>query len=184
MDHLVDSGGVCKAASVQQRDVVFSSCEHCCQCGSIVCDAVAAASQQRLAESVDDEITRTRELAGWFALHLVVQLFLWSCDVYVTLTTSADQVTEELHPQSKHHARLHLCWTVLQFTYVLKAGYSVIFLYRRGTFQPYCRSLQDDPLLECFDITNESNIGDSTVDCIINEEPRIKCYVLSCSCSF
>ncbi|CAA2994437.1 Hypothetical predicted protein [Olea europaea subsp. europaea] len=43
--------------------------------------------------------------------------------------------------------------------YFLKAGYSVIFLYRRGTCQPYCRSLPDDPLLECFDITNESNIG-------------------------
>ncbi|KAL2503777.1 Phosphopantothenate--cysteine ligase 1 [Abeliophyllum distichum] len=42
--------------------------------------------------------------------------------------------------------------------YFLKAGYSVIFLYRRGTCQPYCRSLPDDPLLECFDITNESNI--------------------------
>ncbi|RDX76331.1 Phosphopantothenate--cysteine ligase 2, partial [Mucuna pruriens] len=41
---------------------------------------------------------------------------------------------------------------------VLKAGYAVIFLYRRGSFQPFCRSLPDDPLLECFEPTNESNI--------------------------
>ncbi|GFP95192.1 phosphopantothenate--cysteine ligase 2 [Phtheirospermum japonicum] len=27
-----------------------------------------------------------------------------------------------------------------------------------GTCQPYCRSLPDDPLLECFEVTNESNI--------------------------
>ncbi|XP_076927849.1 phosphopantothenate--cysteine ligase 2-like isoform X2 [Bidens hawaiensis] len=40
--------------------------------------------------------------------------------------------------------------------YFLKAGYSVIFLYRRGTCQPYCRSLPDDPLLECFKLTNDS----------------------------
>uniref|UniRef100_A0A5B7ANF8 Putative phosphopantothenate--cysteine ligase 2 isoform X1 n=1 Tax=Davidia involucrata TaxID=16924 RepID=A0A5B7ANF8_DAVIN len=42
--------------------------------------------------------------------------------------------------------------------YFLKAGYSVIFLYRRGTCQPYCRSLPDNPLLECFEAINESNI--------------------------
>ncbi|CAK9173968.1 unnamed protein product [Ilex paraguariensis] len=42
--------------------------------------------------------------------------------------------------------------------YFLKAGYSVIFLYRRGTCQPFCRSLPDDPLLECFEFTDESNI--------------------------
>ncbi|XP_071692782.1 phosphopantothenate--cysteine ligase 2-like [Rutidosis leptorrhynchoides] len=42
--------------------------------------------------------------------------------------------------------------------YFLKAGYSVIFLYRRGTCQPYCRSLPDDPLLECFELTNDSSI--------------------------
>ncbi|XP_021743639.1 phosphopantothenate--cysteine ligase 2-like [Chenopodium quinoa] len=40
--------------------------------------------------------------------------------------------------------------------YFLKAGYAVIFLNRRGTCQPYCRSLPDDPLLECFESTNES----------------------------
>lgn len=42
--------------------------------------------------------------------------------------------------------------------YFLKAGYAVVFLYRRGTCQPYCRSLPDDPLLECFEVTSESDI--------------------------
>lgn len=28
----------------------------------------------------------------------------------------------------------------------------------RGTYQPYCRSLPEDPLVECFEITDESNI--------------------------
>ncbi|PHU00925.1 Phosphopantothenate--cysteine ligase 2 [Capsicum chinense] len=42
--------------------------------------------------------------------------------------------------------------------YFLKAGYSVIFLYRRGTCQPFCRSLPEDPLLECFTSTDDSNI--------------------------
>ncbi|KAI4307338.1 hypothetical protein L6164_030538 [Bauhinia variegata] len=42
--------------------------------------------------------------------------------------------------------------------YFLKAGYAVIYLYRRGSFQPFCRSLPDDPLLECFEPTNESDI--------------------------
>ncbi|KAF7829891.1 phosphopantothenate--cysteine ligase 2-like [Senna tora] len=42
--------------------------------------------------------------------------------------------------------------------YFLKAGYAVIFLYRRGSFQPFCRSLPEHPLLECFESTNESTI--------------------------
>ncbi|KAK9670325.1 hypothetical protein RND81_13G194000 [Saponaria officinalis] len=42
--------------------------------------------------------------------------------------------------------------------YFLKAGYAVIFLHRRGTCQPYCRSLPDDPLLECFESTKSSKI--------------------------
>ncbi|OIV96697.1 hypothetical protein TanjilG_09239 [Lupinus angustifolius] len=42
--------------------------------------------------------------------------------------------------------------------YFLKAGYAVIFLYRRGSFQPFCRSLPDDPLVECFEPTDELNI--------------------------
>ncbi|KAJ0085717.1 hypothetical protein Patl1_08452 [Pistacia atlantica] len=42
--------------------------------------------------------------------------------------------------------------------YFLKAGYAIIFLYRRATSQPYCRSLPDDPLLECFEATDELNI--------------------------
>ncbi|KAL8188970.1 hypothetical protein R6Q57_029490 [Mikania cordata] len=40
----------------------------------------------------------------------------------------------------------------------MKSGYSVIFLYRRGTCQPYCRSLPDDPLLECFKLTSNLSI--------------------------
>ncbi|XP_077224867.1 phosphopantothenate--cysteine ligase 2-like [Tasmannia lanceolata] len=42
--------------------------------------------------------------------------------------------------------------------YFLKAGYAVIFLYRRGTCQPYCSFLPEDSLLECFDLTEESNV--------------------------
>lgn len=42
--------------------------------------------------------------------------------------------------------------------YFLKSGYAVIFLHRRGTCQPYCRSLPDDPFLECFELTGDSNI--------------------------
>ncbi|RHN68572.1 putative phosphopantothenate--cysteine ligase [Medicago truncatula] len=42
--------------------------------------------------------------------------------------------------------------------YFLKAGYAVIFLHRRGSYQPFCRSIPDDPLLECFELTNDLNI--------------------------
>ncbi|KAL5779582.1 hypothetical protein ACOSQ2_010319 [Xanthoceras sorbifolium] len=42
--------------------------------------------------------------------------------------------------------------------YFVKAGYAVIFLYRRGTCQPYCSSLPDDAFLECFEFTHETNI--------------------------
>ncbi|XP_050870794.1 phosphopantothenate--cysteine ligase 2 isoform X1 [Lathyrus oleraceus] len=42
--------------------------------------------------------------------------------------------------------------------YFLKAGYAVIFLCRRGSFQPFCRSLPDDPLIECFEPTNDLDI--------------------------
>ncbi|XP_010538972.1 PREDICTED: phosphopantothenate--cysteine ligase 2 isoform X2 [Tarenaya hassleriana] len=42
--------------------------------------------------------------------------------------------------------------------YFVKAGYAVIFLYRRGTCQPYCRSLPDDPFLECFEFPDGSDI--------------------------
>ncbi|KAF5942506.1 hypothetical protein HYC85_020148 [Camellia sinensis] len=38
------------------------------------------------------------------------------------------------------------------------AGYSVIFLSRRGTCQPFCRSLPEDPLLECFEVSKELNV--------------------------
>ncbi|GLT41386.1 hypothetical protein SLA2020_154530 [Shorea laevis] len=42
--------------------------------------------------------------------------------------------------------------------YFVKAGYAVIFLYRRGTCQPYCRALPDDPMLECFEFADQSHI--------------------------
>ncbi|CAN1144177.1 Phosphopantothenate--cysteine ligase 2 [Linum perenne] len=42
--------------------------------------------------------------------------------------------------------------------YFIKAGYAVVFLYRRGTILPYTRSLPDDPLLECFEVGEDSNI--------------------------
>ncbi|XP_065847234.1 phosphopantothenate--cysteine ligase 1-like isoform X2 [Euphorbia lathyris] len=42
--------------------------------------------------------------------------------------------------------------------YFIKAGYAVIFLNRRGTCQPYCRSLPEDPLLQCFESTDDFNI--------------------------
>ncbi|KAI3442733.1 DFP domain-containing protein [Psidium guajava] len=45
--------------------------------------------------------------------------------------------------------------------YFLKAGYAVLFLYRRGTCQPYCRSLPDDPFLECFEFIDETHIKES-----------------------
>ncbi|KAI5082680.1 hypothetical protein GOP47_0002423 [Adiantum capillus-veneris] len=35
--------------------------------------------------------------------------------------------------------------------YFLKAGYAVIFLYRRGTVQPFCRSAPEDALLTCLE---------------------------------
>ncbi|KAG5250926.1 phosphopantothenate--cysteine ligase [Salix suchowensis] len=42
--------------------------------------------------------------------------------------------------------------------YFIKAGYAVIFLYRRGSFQPYCQSLPEDLLLECFECSDDSTI--------------------------
>ncbi|XP_069152943.1 phosphopantothenate--cysteine ligase 2-like, partial [Solanum lycopersicum] len=42
--------------------------------------------------------------------------------------------------------------------YFLKAGYSVVFLYRRGSCQPFCSTLPDDPLLECFSVADDSSI--------------------------
>ncbi|GAB2227319.1 hypothetical protein Droror1_Dr00009135 [Drosera rotundifolia] len=42
--------------------------------------------------------------------------------------------------------------------YFLKAGYAVIFLHRRGTCQPFCRALPDDPLLECFETTSNGDL--------------------------
>ncbi|KAK9128717.1 hypothetical protein Syun_017514 [Stephania yunnanensis] len=42
--------------------------------------------------------------------------------------------------------------------YFVKAGYAVIFLHRRGSCQPYCSTLPQDPLLECFELTGESSV--------------------------
>lgn len=42
--------------------------------------------------------------------------------------------------------------------HLIKMGYAVIFLYRRGTCQPYCSSLPDDAFLECFEVTEESAV--------------------------
>nr|XP_019701477.1 phosphopantothenate--cysteine ligase 2 isoform X1 [Elaeis guineensis] len=42
--------------------------------------------------------------------------------------------------------------------YFVKAGYAVIFVYRRGSCQPYCRYLPQDSFLEFFDLTEDSTI--------------------------
>ncbi|PHT50605.1 Phosphopantothenate--cysteine ligase 2 [Capsicum baccatum] len=42
--------------------------------------------------------------------------------------------------------------------YFLKVGYSVVFLYRRGSCQPFCSNLPEDPLLECFSVADDSSI--------------------------
>ncbi|XXG68719.1 hypothetical protein AAC387_Pa06g1740 [Persea americana] len=42
--------------------------------------------------------------------------------------------------------------------YFVKAGYAVIFIHRRGTCQPYCRSLPEDSFLDCLELTKESTV--------------------------
>ncbi|XP_078444577.1 phosphopantothenate--cysteine ligase 2-like [Wolffia australiana] len=42
--------------------------------------------------------------------------------------------------------------------YFIKAGYAVIFLHRRGTYQPYCRYLPEDSFLDFFEVTEDSTI--------------------------
>ncbi|KAF0897697.1 hypothetical protein E2562_000413 [Oryza meyeriana var. granulata] len=42
--------------------------------------------------------------------------------------------------------------------YFLKAGYAVIFIYRRGSKQPYCRFLPEDSFLDLFELGEESDI--------------------------
>jgi len=50
-------------------------------------------------------------------------------------------------------------WTCkVVFSYVLSMWWSTLDNLCRGSFQPFCRSLPDDPLLECFEPTDESNI--------------------------
>nr|KAJ0201676.1 hypothetical protein LSAT_V11C600323380 [Lactuca sativa] len=58
---------------------------------------------------------------------------------------------------SGHRGATSTEYTPTSFKYFLKSGYSVIFLYRRGTCQPYCRSLPEDPLLECFRVTDDDS---------------------------
>ncbi|CAI0402207.1 unnamed protein product [Linum tenue] len=42
--------------------------------------------------------------------------------------------------------------------YFIEAGYAVVFLYRIGSVLPYTRSLPDEPLLECLELDDDSNI--------------------------
>ncbi|RWR88641.1 phosphopantothenate--cysteine ligase 2-like protein [Cinnamomum micranthum f. kanehirae] len=42
--------------------------------------------------------------------------------------------------------------------YFVKAGYAVIFIHRRGTCQPYCRSLPEDSFLDYLELTKESTV--------------------------
>ncbi|GLJ25146.1 hypothetical protein SUGI_0480910 [Cryptomeria japonica] len=42
--------------------------------------------------------------------------------------------------------------------YFIKAGYNVIFLHRRGSAEPFCRFLPENPLLECFEPSNDHGI--------------------------
>ncbi|XP_072997480.1 phosphopantothenate--cysteine ligase 2-like isoform X2 [Typha latifolia] len=42
--------------------------------------------------------------------------------------------------------------------YFIKAGYTVIFVYRRGSCQPYCRYLPEDSFLEFFKLDEDSTI--------------------------
>ncbi|KAG6438186.1 hypothetical protein SASPL_103123 [Salvia splendens] len=68
--------------------------------------------------------------------------------------------------------------------YFLRAGYAVVFLYREGTYQPFCTSLPNNPLLECLQVTKESNIAacpqyEKTVkEAIINSHAATICGTL------
>ncbi|KAJ4756763.1 Phosphopantothenate--cysteine ligase [Rhynchospora pubera] len=42
--------------------------------------------------------------------------------------------------------------------YFVKAGYAVIFVHRRGSYQPYCRYLPEDSFLDFVQLDEESNI--------------------------
>ncbi|KAG0492606.1 hypothetical protein HPP92_005685 [Vanilla planifolia] len=42
--------------------------------------------------------------------------------------------------------------------YFLKAGYAVIFVYRRGSCQPYCRYLPEDSFLDFFGVSEKGEI--------------------------
>ncbi|KAL1547036.1 phosphopantothenate--cysteine ligase (ATP) [Salvia divinorum] len=68
--------------------------------------------------------------------------------------------------------------------YFLRAGYAVVFLYREGTYQPFCTSLPNNPLLECLQVTKESNIAacpqyEKTIkEAIINSHVVTSCGTL------
>ncbi|KAG6434831.1 hypothetical protein SASPL_106475 [Salvia splendens] len=68
--------------------------------------------------------------------------------------------------------------------YFLRAGYAVVFLYREGTYQSFCTSLPNNPLLECLQVTKESNIAacpqyEKTVkEAIINSHAATSCGTL------
>eukprot|EP00252_Welwitschia_mirabilis_P000374 TRINITY_DN10399_c0_g1_i1.p1 TRINITY_DN10399_c0_g1~~TRINITY_DN10399_c0_g1_i1.p1 ORF type:complete len:321 (+),score=58.36 TRINITY_DN10399_c0_g1_i1:210-1172(+) len=46
--------------------------------------------------------------------------------------------------------------------YFLKEGYMVIFLHRRGSAQPFCRFLPENPILHCLELNEEHNIQASS----------------------
>ncbi|KAH9679785.1 phosphopantothenate--cysteine ligase 1 [Citrus sinensis] len=56
--------------------------------------------------------------------------------------------------------------------HLIKMGYAVIFLYRRGTCEPYCSSLPDDAFLECFEVTEESAVQVMAVYCLNLQCPK------------
>ncbi|KAG0591114.1 hypothetical protein M758_1G147900 [Ceratodon purpureus] len=52
----------------------------------------------------------------------------------------------------------------------LKAGYAVIFINRRGSAQPFCRSLPEDPLLTCFEPDGNKGIQPDPKHAVVVQE--------------
>lgn len=52
----------------------------------------------------------------------------------------------------------------------LKAGYAVIFINRRGSAQPFCRSLPEDPLLTCFEPDGNKGIRPAPKHAVVVQE--------------
>lgn len=42
--------------------------------------------------------------------------------------------------------------------YFIKCGYAVIFVYRRGSYQPYCRYIPEDSFIDLFEVSSNSEI--------------------------